>query len=273
MPANYDNQSLSRAFKILECLGEAPEALGVAEVARRTGLHRATVHRLLSVLVQMGYVHKNAGTAEYSTAFYLHTLGYTYNVMASVVRHARRFLERIGVETGFAVHLAGFEGVQVVICDACGAAADLGPALWPVNARRDSHATAPGKALLALRPVEETRQRYAATVLARHTPRTINTMERLLPDLVRARQLGYAVDDEESRHGVRAVAAPIVNPAGRAICAISVDAPKYRLDTASVPALAARLTAAARDLADYIVHSDRAAFPANPASSHGGAGH
>ncbi|MBV9539516.1 MAG: helix-turn-helix domain-containing protein, partial [Acidisphaera sp.] len=59
MPGTYDNQSLARGFKILECLAEAEEQLPVAEVARRTGLHRATVHRTLTVLLQMGYVHKN----------------------------------------------------------------------------------------------------------------------------------------------------------------------------------------------------------------------
>ena len=141
----YDNQSLSRGFKILECLGEAGEALPVAEVARRTGLHRATVHRLLTVLVGLGYVHKDAASAAYSTGFYLHTFGYTWNIIGAITRHAHRFLERLSATVGESVQLAALEGTQIVICDRVQAGDDPGAAdagLRP-GARRDAHGRQP----------------------------------------------------------------------------------------------------------------------------------
>ena len=53
--ATYKNQSLKRGFQILEYLGESTKGRAVSDVARATGLHRATAHRLLEVLCGMGY--------------------------------------------------------------------------------------------------------------------------------------------------------------------------------------------------------------------------
>jgi DNA-binding transcriptional ArsR family regulator len=62
---------------------DAGESLPVTEVARRTGLHRATVHRTLTVLLQLGYVHKDQDDLLYTTGFYLHTFGHFDNIIAS----------------------------------------------------------------------------------------------------------------------------------------------------------------------------------------------
>jgi IclR family acetate operon transcriptional repressor len=258
---DYGNQSLSRGIKILECLGDDGAPLSAAEVARRTGLHRATVHRLLNVLAGLGYAHKNAEDASYTTGFYLHTFGRTPNVIASLVRHARPFLERLAKATGQNVCLGALEGIQMIYCDKVSVAGDIGIAVES-GLRLDAHATAIGKALLALRPDAEVQQIYAHHRLSVHTPRTLRTLPSLLRALAEVRSLGVAVERDEYVVGRRSVAAAIINPYGRATCAVALEGPASVLDDAALPSFAKRVAAAAREIADHAVRFDRPRRPA-----------
>ena len=47
----------------------------------------------------------------------------------------------------------------------------------------------------------------------------------------RARQVGYAVADEESEPGLVAVAAPIRDFTGQVVASVNISAPKFRLGT------------------------------------------
>ena len=49
-------QSIDRALSIIETLAGEKEGLGVTEISTRVGLHKSTVHRLLSALGERGYV-------------------------------------------------------------------------------------------------------------------------------------------------------------------------------------------------------------------------
>ena len=48
-------QSIDRALSIIETLAGEKEGLGVTEISTRVGLHKSTVHRLLSALGERGY--------------------------------------------------------------------------------------------------------------------------------------------------------------------------------------------------------------------------
>ena len=43
-------QSIERAFHILRAVAEAPEGIGITELAQRTDLHKSTVSRLVAAL-------------------------------------------------------------------------------------------------------------------------------------------------------------------------------------------------------------------------------
>jgi DNA-binding IclR family transcriptional regulator len=101
--------------------------------------------------------------------------------------------------------------------------------------------TALGKCLLAYRPREE-----VESILDRHglpdvTENTISSRAELYDELERVRERGYATDDEERVRGMRCVAGPIRDDAGRALAAVSVSAPKSHMQgerfTEEVPRL------------------------------------
>jgi IclR family pca regulon transcriptional regulator len=59
--------------------------------------------------------------------------------------------------------------------------------------------------------------------LAPLTPHTVTDLERLHQLLRACREQGYAACDEEIEPGVRSIAVPIVNEAGRTIAAMSIS--------------------------------------------------
>ena len=58
------------ALSILELLGASQE-LGVTELARKLGMGKSSVHRLLNTLAHKGYIEKNPQTGRYRLTYQL----------------------------------------------------------------------------------------------------------------------------------------------------------------------------------------------------------
>ena len=67
-------QSLDRAFDIMERLCEARDGLTIHTLTEMTGLHKSTVHRMLSAMVTRGYVRKDEETNKYRMTTRLYAL-------------------------------------------------------------------------------------------------------------------------------------------------------------------------------------------------------
>lgn len=59
-------QSLERAFSIIEIMTTDENESSVSDLARKTGLNKTTVFRMLDTLANLGYVSKNQKTEKYS---------------------------------------------------------------------------------------------------------------------------------------------------------------------------------------------------------------
>jgi DNA-binding IclR family transcriptional regulator len=108
------------------------------------------------------------------------------------------------------------------------------------------HTSAMGKCLLAFAPPApggEVDDLSGLPRLTRFTDRTITRRDRLADELQRARNRGWALNDEERNAGVRAVAAPVLGPDGRAVAAVAVQGPAVRLAKKQLPDVAEQLTA------------------------------
>jgi DNA-binding IclR family transcriptional regulator len=85
--------------------------------------------------------------------------------------------------------------------------------------------TSIGKVILADLPPDDLAAFLASYPPRAHTPRTITDRDQLAAEIARAGERGYALDDEETLPGVRCVAAPVRDHAGRVVAAINVSGP------------------------------------------------
>jgi hypothetical protein len=68
-------QSYQRMVDVLRCFSTAARRLTLAQIATATGLPRATVHRVLGALKEIGFIDQDARGAGYMLAIGLYELG------------------------------------------------------------------------------------------------------------------------------------------------------------------------------------------------------
>ena len=98
-------QSLDRAFDLLEILCRSRGGMTIGALSAETGLHKSTVHRLLTSMCMRGYVQRDAETSMYRAGMRLCEMSSYIVDNLDVVDRARAVLERLGRETDETVHL------------------------------------------------------------------------------------------------------------------------------------------------------------------------
>lgn len=248
----YHSRSIDRAFAILECLSVATAPMTLIDISRAVGLDRSVTYRFLAILTGQGYVHKHPVERVYSIGFGIYKLGRRSHALKTITAHAEPFLRALAAETRSLVHLATLEGAFVVVYSKI-AAGRLDAPTRP-GVRIPANATALGKALLSYRSADDIQQTLKGGPLPRFTSNTITDSALLHQDIRASRKRGFAIATREYIPNVICLAAPIVNPIGKAAMALSLS---IRALPAPPPARLAELGSmvakTAIDIAEYIV--------------------
>ena len=117
-----------------------------------------------------------------------------------------------------------------------------------VGRRMRVHATSVGKALVAHIPEDRLEKILAERGMEKRTAKTITTLPRLLKDLEKVRQQGYAVDDEENNIGARCVGAPVFNQDGAIEGSIGLSGTINQVNSQTIPRIVDALKDAARHI-------------------------
>src|SRR5438105_14363904 len=136
-------QSVSRALRSLELIADAGE-LGVSELGRRLGVHKATASRLAAALAERGLVERDPDTERYRLGFGLIRLAGAAMAGLDLVRTARPVLEDLADRTRETVNLGVLSGDAVVDIDQVSGARSIVAVNW-VGRRTPLHATSNGK--------------------------------------------------------------------------------------------------------------------------------
>jgi DNA-binding IclR family transcriptional regulator len=220
-------QSVDRALSILETLAEFGEELGVTELGRRLGVHKATASRLVSTLAEHGLVERSPNSDRYRLGLGLVRLATAATSGLELIREARPILVQLAEESRETANLAVLDGDSVVNIDQVTPPHQVVSVNW-VGRRTPLHCTSSGKVLLAHLP-EEDRARLLRGALQPRTPNTVVDRELLEAQLLEADVKGFAWTIEELEVGLNAVAAPVRDASGTVVAAVSVSGPAYRL--------------------------------------------
>jgi DNA-binding IclR family transcriptional regulator len=242
-PVLPDASVLGKVMAVLEAFSAEDAGLGFAELQRRTGLPKATLHRVLANLVAARLLDQVAD--RYHLGAHLFELGMRASVERGLLEVATPFLEDLYERTHEIVHLGLREGSEVVYAAKVGGHRQA-PSPSRLGGRMPLHATAVGKALLAFLPEHEQREILRAP-LARVAPRTITAPGRLQKQLLTIARDGVAYEYEESAVGLNCVAAPVLDADERVLAAVSLAGPVTRFrpqqHAAAVRAAAAGIAA------------------------------
>jgi DNA-binding IclR family transcriptional regulator len=154
MAATTEDTYLHRVVAVLGAFRAEEDAVGAAELARRTGLPRSTVHRIVLSLVEEGMLERHG--SEVRLGLRLFEIGQRVPRQRALRDAARPYMSDLREATRQTIHLAVLEGGEVVYVDIL--ASPGGPPLPSrVGGRLPAHATGVGKAILAFSPQETVR--------------------------------------------------------------------------------------------------------------------
>ncbi|WLQ38918.1 IclR family transcriptional regulator C-terminal domain-containing protein [Streptomyces laculatispora] len=212
-------ESLARGLTVLAVFGEGREELTLADVARATGLARATARRALITLEHLGYVTTH-DRAHRLTPRVL-ALGYPPLSRATLPQIAQPHLAALTHRVQDSASLAVLVGDDVQYT-ARVATRRIMSVNITVGTRFPAHATSMGRVLLAALPPAEREVRLTRAEPRALTPFTVTRTGLLGAVLDRVCEEGYALVDEELEVGLRSVSVPLHDRCGAVVAAVNV---------------------------------------------------
>ena len=222
---DYSIPNLANACRLLKAASKWDEPFRVTEAASRLGLPRTTVIRIVNTLANEGFLAKTGSTYQLGGVLQLLGLRAARSLdVGSAAEPALKWLTESTVETS---HLAVWEEGRALIVRVCDSPHPL-RAASRAGTRAYAHASATGKVLLAYNHLGSLGSVLPGSERKRLTSRTLVSLSALRKELQTVRSQGYAVDDEEYHEGVRCLAVPVFDPAGKVCAAIGITAAALR---------------------------------------------
>jgi IclR family acetate operon transcriptional repressor len=227
-----------RMVLVLDTVAAAPGEVGLSELARLTGLKKATVHRIATDLVTHRMLER--GAYGYRLGLHLFELGQQVPASRRLRATAHPFMADLHTATGEIVQLGVLDGTEIIYVEKLTSRHSI-TVPSAVGTRLPAYCSGLGKAILAFEDESAVALVLAAPMPAR-TSTTITDGARLLRELAEVRDSGVAYDREEGTRGIVCVAAPIVvesyvgRGGHRAVAGLSVTGPAQRLQPARIAA-------------------------------------
>ncbi|WP_417770429.1 HTH-type transcriptional regulator BhcR [Stappia sp.] len=220
-------QSLDRALVVLDLLARH-DGLSLSEIAEELDQSPATIYRVLSTLAARSIVESDAATQAWHIGPMAFRLGSAFLRRSSVIERSRPVMRKLMEDTRETSNL-GIEKDGEVMFISQVESHEAIRAFFRPGTLSPLHASGIGKALMSQFSDARLDAYLAGAPLQQFTGRTIIAPDALRSDLTRARDLGYAVDDEEKTEGMRCIAAPVHDLYGETVAGISVSGPANRL--------------------------------------------
>ena len=226
--AEIPNRTLQRGLEMLELLGRNPGGLALSELTQTLELPRSSAFNLAQSLVKLGYAFQEAESGKYRLGLKMFETGASAVQQMDVMEIIRSCMAEIHEKINETMHLGVRSGTETVYIDKRDSTQSIRMSSY-VGAHAPLHCTSLGKAILSTYSDEEIRQLFDMETLPAITQHTITTVAELLFQMQTIRRLGYAVEREENNANVCCVAVPLRNAEGRAVYALSISAPLFRM--------------------------------------------
>jgi len=243
---------LARALAVIELLAENAAGMQLYGIAERLGIPRSATHRVLTSLVEPGYVHQEQLQGTYRLTAKITSLAFTFLARSGITDFAQPVLDRLAEQSGELARLAVIHGKELVwVSKAQGSLFGLryDPDMGQV-ARLSCSAS--GHAWLSCLPEDEALSLVRSQGLGtrnEYGPRAPETEEALLKHLRKARRDGFAIVVQAYTPWTNAMAAPIRHPQTQEVSGVVVIAgPAVRFTQERMEALSSSLLKAAQEL-------------------------
>jgi IclR family transcriptional regulator, acetate operon repressor len=227
-------KSVTRSLRILEAVAQH-QPVTVGELTKIFGLPKSTVQRTLVTLAEAGWLRASRkDTTRWEVGARVLAVRPAALQGSSLFAAARDPMVQLRDKVNETIHLSVPDALQcMVVVDRV----DCDHPVRTFHAIGDTsplHATATGRAVLAHLPKQDIEE-LITQGLERYSETTPADPEDLRAELRRIRTDGYAVNRNQYRPGVCAIAAPILDEDGTPLATVAISMPDSRYDADELP--------------------------------------
>ena len=217
--------SLEKGIGLLDILAASPSGMTLSQVAEKAKLTRAGARRLLLSLVATGYVGQEG--RRFLLTPRLLTVTRTWQDGVSLWDFALPYMREVASALNESCSAAILSDTDVVYVARVPGERITSVAL-SVGTRLPAYCTSMGRVLLSDLPPAELDSLLRRAPLRAFTRKTLMNRVEIARAVRRAGEEGYALVDEELEIGLRSIAVPVRDRAGKVVAAINVPAQSQR---------------------------------------------
>lgn len=220
-PNQVPVQVLERALSVLDVIASRRLPTALHEVVSATGIHPSTVHRLLWNLAEHGFLEKSE-LGNWRLGMRFLEYGSLVRDRLEVREKALPLMQVLYEKTGQTINLSMRQDDSMMYVEHVFAPLTGVRLARQVGALAPLHCSSGGKLALCECTPEEVSAYIARSKLRARTEHSIVSAEKLILELNRVKELGWAEDNEELEHGIQCIGASVRNEEGRMIAALTI---------------------------------------------------
>jgi len=221
------NESVKKAFAIIEAFGGERRQLNLAEIALAAGMTKSSAQRCAHTLERLGLLRRDARLRRWVLTPRLLVLAHAYLAGHPLVEQATPHLIDLNQACGESVSLSEPCGEDMVFVARFPSHKRF-LIHMPVGRLLPMYCTASGRAYLSALPRAEVQRLLRRSKLRALTPQTLTDVRQITLAIERARESGYAWSEQECYRGDLTIAAPVLGDEGLPLAAINISAPTSR---------------------------------------------
>lgn len=213
-------EALARGLEVIAAFTPGRPVMSLTEVASATGLARPTARRILLTLTELGYV--RAEGPGYALTPRVLDLGVSYVRSQGLWEVARPHMESLSALTNESCSIAQLDGSDIVYVARVAVPKIVALAVQ-IGTRFPALQTSLGKVLLAALESPEVDKVLTEPTRSGLVPRWCPDQAERDTELREVRARGWALTDQQLALGIRSVAVPLRDGAGRVMAALNVN--------------------------------------------------
>lgn len=255
---------LDKAVRVLMLFTPEQPEWGVTAVARKVDMSKSTVHRIVRVFEQHGFLTQNSETRRFRLGLAGIELGRRAQLGLELRRIALPIMEQLSAVSGETVLLqvVSPEGDRVVCIERVQQRRGL-RLILDVGSTAPLYAGCSSKVLLAYLG-DDVVEHVLGGELLPMTAHTIVDPVKIRAQLEDIRRNGFAVSYEETDEGVAGVSVPVRDSHDRVIAGLSVSGPMTRVNTSTIDHYTEFAREGARRIAAELGHQPSRVAPVRP---------
>ena len=247
----YTVPGLERGLRILTEFSRREPVLGAPEIARRLGLPRSAVFRLLVTLESLGFVERLPDGRSFKLGLAVLRLGFEVLAAQGMVELGRPLLERLRDDSGYAASLVVRDGRDVVYLHRAASHSPFATSVM-VGTRLPVHATAFGHVLVGDLTLPELRALYPEAQLSGASANTPRDAQALFDSAQTTRTRGWVLAEAFFEPHICTVAAPVRGDHGQIVAALGLTVPGAQIPADQHARLVAQVRGAALQLSTLL---------------------